>query len=39
MSLGTLKDENLQGRGKAILIIFSVLKFFEHNITYCKLTN
>ena len=37
MSLSILKDENLQGREKAIFIIFYVMKFFEHNITYCKL--
>ena len=36
-SLSILKDENLQWREKAIFTIFSVVKFFEHNITYCKL--
>ena len=35
--MNIVKDENLQGTEKAIFKIFSVLKFFEHNITYCKL--
>lgn len=34
-ALGFLKDENLKGREKAILAIFSVMKFFE----CCRLIN
>ena len=32
MSLSILKVKNLQGREKATFAIFSVVKFFEHNI-------
>ena len=39
MSLSVFKDENLKGKEKAIFLIFPVMKFFEHNITYCKLIN
>ena len=39
ISLSVLNDENLQGREKPILTIFSSMKCFEHNITYCELKN
>ena len=36
-NLSILKDEEMQGREKAIFKIFSVMKFFVHNVTYFKL--
>ena len=32
-----LKNENRQGKEKVIFSIFSVMRFFEYNIAYCKL--
>ena len=39
MNLSISQDENLQEREKAIFKLFSVMKFFKHNITYYKLVN
>ena len=39
MNLSILMDENLQGRKKVIFAVFSMMKFFEHNIIYCELIN
>ena len=33
MTTYILKDNNLEGKEKAILTIFSVMKFLEHDIT------
>ena len=38
MKFSILKDENLQGK-KEIFPIFSVMKFIERNIKYCKPIN
>ena len=36
MSFVILKDENLQGREKAVLKIFSMIKLFKHDVTYLQ---
>ena len=37
MNLSISQDQNLQEKEKAIFKLFSVMKFFKHNITYYKL--
>ena len=37
MNLSISQDQNLQEKEKAIFKLFSVMKFFKHNITHYKL--
>ena len=39
MSFIILMDENLQEREKAVLKIFSMMKFFKHDVTYRQFIN